>query len=242
MLYNFTDDVRQALAAAREQAIRLKHDHVGPEHMLLGLLQKVDGMAATVLGGYVADLDEIGDAMREGVEPGNARVALGELPYTPEAKQVLEWAISEAVDFDHDYVGSEHLLLGLLGVEHSLACHVLATFDVTLDGGRRKVAAALGVDLPASKAARSGAEPTARRLGLEPLQVSIAPGDATAGDLAALHSAISAVYRTIGDEGQGLVEAQMTLADAIEGVQETGGNVLLRRIQASDTGQPIARR
>ena len=124
MNYNFTDRVRKVLAMAREEAIRLQHDYVGTEHILLGLIREGEGVAAAVLENLSVDLEQIHERVEESVRKGKATIALGELPYTSRAKKVLEFAMAEARDFNHSYVGTEHLLLGLLREEKGIAAQV----------------------------------------------------------------------------------------------------------------------
>ena len=112
MNYNFTERVRKVLSMARQEAIRLQHDYVGTEHILLGLIREGEGVAAHVLGNLSVDLDRIHERVEESVRKGKATIALGELPYTSPAKKVLEFAMSEAHELNHSYVGTEHLLLG----------------------------------------------------------------------------------------------------------------------------------
>ena len=106
MNYNFTDRVRKVLAMAREEAIRLQHDYVGTEHILLGLIREGEGVAAAVLQNLSVDLEQIHERVEESVRKGKATIALGELPYTSRAKKVLEFAMAEARDFNHSYVGT----------------------------------------------------------------------------------------------------------------------------------------
>ena len=131
MNYNFTDRVRKVLAMAREEAIRLQHDYVGTEHILLGLIREGDGVASAVLITLNVDLEQVHERVEESVRKGKATIALGELPYTSRAKKVLEFAMAEARDFSHSYVGTEHLLLGLLREEKGIAAQVLNSLGVT---------------------------------------------------------------------------------------------------------------
>ena len=120
MNYNFTDRVRKVLAMAREEAIRLQHDYVGTEHILLGLIREGEGVAAAVLTNLSVDLEQVQEQIEESVRRGKATIALGELPYTSRAKKVLEFAMAEARELNHSYVGTEHLLLGLLREEKGI--------------------------------------------------------------------------------------------------------------------------
>ncbi|MGD8319942.1 MAG: ATP-dependent Clp protease ATP-binding subunit [Gemmatimonadota bacterium] len=162
MNYNFTDRVRKVLAMAREEAIRLQHDYVGTEHILLGLIREGEGVAAAVLTNLNVDLDQIHERVEESVRKGKATIALGELPYTSRAKKVLEFAMAEARDFNHSYVGTEHLLLGLLREEKGIAAQVLNSLGVTLEEARAETLKVLGSDVTPSEPAGIGAgAPTA---------------------------------------------------------------------------------
>ena len=156
MNYNFTDRVRKILAMAREEAIRLQHDYVGTEHILLGLIREGEGVAAAVLTNLNVDLDQIHERVEESVRKGKATIALGELPYTSRAKKVLEFAMAEARDFNHSYVGTEHLLLGLLREEKGIAAQVLNSLGVTLDEARAETLKVLGSDVSQSEPAGIG--------------------------------------------------------------------------------------
>jgi ATP-dependent Clp protease ATP-binding subunit ClpC len=157
MNYNFTDRVRKVLAMAREEAIRLQHDYVGTEHILLGLIREGEGVAAAVLENLSVDLEQIHERVEESVRKGKATIALGELPYTSRAKKVLEFAMAEARDFNHSYVGTEHLLLGLLREEKGIAAQVLNSLGVTLDEAREETLKVLGSDMSPSEPAGIGA-------------------------------------------------------------------------------------
>ena len=156
MNYNFTDRVRKVLAMAREEAIRLQHDYVGTEHILLGLIREGEGVAAAVLQNLSVDLDQIHERVEESVRKGKATISLGELPYTSRAKKVLEFAMAEARDFNHSYVGTEHLLLGLLREEKGIAAQVLNSLGVTLNEAKRETLKVLGSDISPSEPAGIG--------------------------------------------------------------------------------------
>jgi ATP-dependent Clp protease ATP-binding subunit ClpC len=157
MNYNFTDRVRKVLAMAREEAIRLQHDYVGTEHILLGLIREGEGVAAAVLTNLSVDLEQVQEKIEESVRRGKATIALGELPYTSRAKKVLEFAMAEARELNHSYVGTEHLLLGLLREEKGIAAEVLNQLGVTLEEARRQTLKLLGSEPSASQ---GGGTPT----------------------------------------------------------------------------------
>ena len=156
MNYNFTDRVRKVLAMAREEAIRLQHDYVGTEHILLGLIREGEGVAAAVLTNLSVDLEQVQERIEESVRRGKATIALGELPYTSRAKKVLEFAMAEARELNHSYVGTEHLLLGLLREEKGIAADVLNQLGVTLEEARRQTLKLLGSE-PNAPQATAGA-------------------------------------------------------------------------------------
>ena len=147
--YNFTERVRKVLQMAREEAQRLHHEYVGTEHILLGLIREGEGVAAAVLQNLNVDLDEVQQKIEETVKKGKAVQATGpDLPYTSRAKKVLELAMSEARELNHSYVGTEHLLLGLLREEKGIAAQVLTEAGVNLDAARTETLRLLGTEMP----------------------------------------------------------------------------------------------
>jgi ATP-dependent Clp protease ATP-binding subunit ClpC len=163
--YNFTERVRKVLQMAREEAQRLHHEYVGTEHILLGLIREGEGVAAAVLQNLNVDLDEVQQKIEETVKKGKAVQATGpDLPYTSRAKKVLELAMSEARELNHSYVGTEHLLLGLLREEKGIAAQVLTESGVNLDAARTETLRLLGTEMPqqgGSTAQPSGQSPPA---------------------------------------------------------------------------------
>jgi ATP-dependent Clp protease ATP-binding subunit ClpA len=140
MGYHFTQNVRTMLAYAREEAARLHHEYVGTEHMLLGLLKRTQGVGYSVLEALSVDFDGLKELIERTVKQGRAAEPGGpDLPYTSRAKKVLELAMDEARHLGHSYVGSEHLLLGLIREEKGIAAQVLARAGVTLDTVRAGV-------------------------------------------------------------------------------------------------------
>jgi ATP-dependent Clp protease ATP-binding subunit ClpC len=159
--YNFTDRVRKVLQMAREEAARLHHEYVGTEHILLGLIREGEGVAAAVLTNLNVDLEEIQQKIEETVKKGKAAAAAGpDLPYPSRAKKVLELAMSEARELNHSYVGTEHLLLGLLREEKGIAAQVLTDAGVNLEQARAETLRLLGSEMPSTPAGGgTGAQP-----------------------------------------------------------------------------------
>src|SRR5436309_13994710 len=161
--YNFTDRVRKVLQMAREEAARLHHEYVGTEHILLGLIREGEGVAAAVLTNLNVDLEEIQQKIEETVKKGKAAAAAGpDLPYTSRAKKVLELAMSEAREVNRAYVGTEHVLLGLLREEKGIAAQVLTDAGVNLEQARAETLRLLGSEMPSASApGGSGPQPSA---------------------------------------------------------------------------------
>src|SRR3982751_5019344 len=159
--YNFTDRVRKVLQMAREEAARLHHEYVGTEHILLGLIREGEGVAAAVLTNLNVDLEDIQQKIEETVKKGKAAAAAGpDLPYTSRAKKVLELAMTEARELNHSYVGTEHLLLGLLREEKGIAAQVLTDAGVNLEQSRAETLRLLGSDMPQASAGGSSSQPS----------------------------------------------------------------------------------
>jgi ATP-dependent Clp protease ATP-binding subunit ClpC len=154
-VYNFTERTRKALAMAREEAARLHHEYVGTEHILLGLLSEEDGIPAAVLRNLDVDSDLVRQLIGETVRAGRGAHLTGpDLPYTSRAKKVLELAVSEARELSHSYVGTEHLLLGLLREEKGIAGQVLTHAGLTLDAVRAETLHLLGEGPPPQRSTR----------------------------------------------------------------------------------------
>jgi ATP-dependent Clp protease ATP-binding subunit ClpA len=142
--YNFTERVRKVLAMAREESARLRHEYVGTEHILLGLLREREGIAAVVLENLGVDLDALGEQIDEIVKKGTAISPGRDLPYTSRAKKVLELAMTQALELHHSYVGTEHLLLGLIAEQKGIAAQVLADHGITLQNATVETVNILG--------------------------------------------------------------------------------------------------
>jgi len=153
----FTDRALKVMQLANQEAHRFYHEYLGTEHILLGLIKEGAGVAANVLKNLDISLREIRQEVEKIVQTGPEQVVIGRLPQTPRTKKVIEYAIEEARNLGHNYVGSEHLLLGLLREEEGVAAQVLMNMGVNLADVREEVLNLLGHDLakeverPASK-------------------------------------------------------------------------------------------
>jgi hypothetical protein len=142
MFERFTPRARQAMSEANHAAETLQHNFIGTEHLLLGLLAVTDGIGAQVLRELGVDGDEVQRQVRDRVGPG-PKAVVGRYPFTPRSKQVLEQSLRNALSFGHNYIGTEHMLLGLLEVPDGLAAQILQGMGVTLAGAEEGVTGAL---------------------------------------------------------------------------------------------------
>ena len=144
MSNRFTERAQRVILIAQEEAKRLNHDYVGTEHLLLGLIALGEGVAAQVMANLGVDLRRVRGEVEKIVGTGDNVMLLGEIPFTPRAKKVLELAVEEAQNMGHNYVGTEHLLLGLIREEEGVAARVLENLGVRLDVVREEVISLLG--------------------------------------------------------------------------------------------------
>ena len=143
--FNFTERVRRILVMAREEAQRLDHEYVGTEHLLLGLLRDDEGVGPTALRNLRVDANAMRRQMLDILTKGTRRAPESlDLPYTSRSKKVLELAMTEAEEQARTYVGSEHLLMGLLLEEKGVAAQVLSASGVTVDAARAEIVRLIG--------------------------------------------------------------------------------------------------
>ncbi|MBI1310827.1 AAA domain-containing protein [bacterium] len=144
MYERFTDRARKVMQLANQEAQRFNHEYIGTEHVLLGLVKEGSGVAANVLKNLDVDLRRIRNEVEKIVQSGPDMVTMGKLPQTPRAKKVIEYAMEEARNLNHNYVGTEHLLLGLLREQEGVAAQVLMNLGLKLEDVREEVLNLLG--------------------------------------------------------------------------------------------------
>src|SRR6266566_6585550 len=127
MFERFTERARQVVVLAQDEARTLNHNYIGTEHLLLGLLREEEGLAARVLGSYDVTIDEAREQVVRIIGLGD-EVTSGQIPFTPRAKKVLELALRTAKDIGHNYIGTEHILLGLVSEGEGVAARILYDF------------------------------------------------------------------------------------------------------------------
>src|SRR5215813_1381628 len=146
MFDRFTDRARKVMNLAKSEAQRLNHEYIGTEHILLGLVQEGSGVAANVLRNMGIDLKRIRAEIEKLVKGSSTMVPMGNLPFTPRAKKVLELSLEEASQLGHNYIGTEHLLLGLIKENEGIAAKVLTNLGVKLEDVREEVLEFLGAE------------------------------------------------------------------------------------------------
>src|SRR3989338_1146185 len=148
MFNRFTERARKVIILAKEEARRFNHDYIGTEHLLLGLIREGEGVAAAVLQKFGLDLETIRIEVEKLVQPGAQTQVLGDIPFTPRSKKALELSAEEARALGHNYIGTEHLLLGLVKEGEGMAYRVLLNLGLDLNKLRNEVMELLGSGIP----------------------------------------------------------------------------------------------
>ncbi len=148
MFNRFTERARKVIILAKEEAKRFNHDYIGTEHLLLGLVREGEGVAAAVLQKLGLDLESIRIEVEKLVKAGPQTQVMGDIPFTPRSKKVLELSAEEARALGHNYIGTEHLLLGLIREGEGVAFRVFLNLGVDIDKVRNEIMELLGSDIP----------------------------------------------------------------------------------------------
>ena len=148
MFNRFTERARKVILLAKEEAKRFNHDYIGTEHILLGLIREGEGVAAAVLQNLGLSSDQIRLEVEKLVQLGPSTIVSGDIPFTPKAKKVIELAMDEARNLGHNYIGTEHLLLGLIREGEGIAAQVLVNLGLDLGKVRQEVMELLGSSSP----------------------------------------------------------------------------------------------
>ena len=160
MFERFTERARQVVVLAQEEARILKHNYIGTEHILLGLLREEEGLAARVLESLDITVERVRAQVVRIVGSGE-EVTSGQIPFTPRAKKVLELALREALSLGHNYIGTEHILLGLVRENEGVAARILLDFDADSEKIRNEVIRMLSG--PGGRQGQRRRRPRARR-------------------------------------------------------------------------------
>jgi ATP-dependent Clp protease ATP-binding subunit ClpC len=227
MYERFTDRARKVMQLANQEAQRFNHEYIGTEHMLLGLVQEGSGVAANVLKNLDIDLRKVRREVEKIVQtgPGGDQLALGKLPQTPRAKKVIDSAIEEARRLNHNYVGTEHLLLGLLREEEGVAAQVLINVGLNLADVRAEVLNLLGgpsgkqAEAPTKRSSTPALDALGRDLTDQARLGKLAPLIGRSAELRAVMEVLGSRARPspllMGEAGVGKRTLAAGLADAI---------------------------
>jgi ATP-dependent Clp protease ATP-binding subunit ClpC len=165
----FTERARQVVVLAQDEARELRHNYIGTEHLLLGVLREEEGVGARVLQRLGVTVDEARAQLERIIGRGDEPPASGQIPFTPRAKKVLELALKEALALGHKFIGTEHILLGIARVDDGVAASILSSFDADAETIRDEVVRTLGGravyprPLPASSAESIRSRPPVER-------------------------------------------------------------------------------
>jgi ATP-dependent Clp protease ATP-binding subunit ClpC len=135
----FTERARQVVVLAQDEARALKHNYIGTEHLLLGLLREEEGLAARVLESFDITVEEVREQVKRLVGQGEQEIVTGQIPFTPRAKKVLELALREALSLGHNFIGTEHVLLGVVRENQGVAARILLDFDADAEKIRTEI-------------------------------------------------------------------------------------------------------
>jgi ATP-dependent Clp protease ATP-binding subunit ClpA len=143
MFDRYTDKARKVMGIARQEAQRAEHEYIGTEHLVLGLV-KVEGISKSVLEHFKIDYPQVRDEIAKLVQRGSGGITMGQLPFTPRIKRVMEFASDESSRLGHTYIGTEHLLLGIFLEGDNVAVQVLLNMGLNLESARAQVLELLG--------------------------------------------------------------------------------------------------
>ncbi len=138
MFERFTERARQVVVLAQDEARELRHNYIGTEHLLLGLLREEEGLAARVLASLGITVEEVRAQLARIVGPGD-ETTTGQIPFTPRAKKVLELALREALSLGHNYIGTEHILLGVVRENEGVGARILLSFGADAETVRNEI-------------------------------------------------------------------------------------------------------
>ncbi len=165
MFNRFTERAKKIIFLAREEARRLDHDYLGTEHILLGLIREGEGIGAAALQNLAIDLAQVRAEVEKAVGRGGGTLFIGQIPFTPRAKKVLELAVTEARNLGHNYIGTEHLLLGLIREAEGVAAQILTSLGADLGKVREEVSNLLGTKISSQQVAKASQTPALDRFG-----------------------------------------------------------------------------
>ena len=199
MYERFTDRARKVMALANQETQRFNHEYIDTPHILLGLVKEGGGVGANVLKNHDVDMKKLRLEVKKFIKPGPDVVTMGKMPQTPQAKDVIKYAIEESRSLNHNYVGTEHILFGLLREPESIAAKILTNLGLKLEDVRQEGLNLLGAGTNEQTKQKDYSD----NFSLEavPLKMLIDPGQATSEELGELFAKLSILYRMMGGSG-----------------------------------------
>lgn len=199
MYERFTDRARKVMTLATQEAQRFNHEYIGTEHILLGFVKEGGGVGARVLQNLNVDLRKVRLEVEKLVKSGPDIDIKGKLPQSPRAKMAIKYTIEEARNLNHNYVGAEHLLLGILREEDGVAAQILMNLGVKLKEAREELLRLIGAGVDEGSPADDAR--TSEEIDSPPLVLLLDPGTATAEEISQLLFEFSTLYRMLGGSG-----------------------------------------
>ena len=160
MFKRFTERARRVIILAREEAELYRHEYLGTEHILQGVIKDGGGIAVAIIHKTGADLTQLKKELEKNLPRSSSSLIIGDIPFTSRAKKILEFAVEEARSLNHNYIGTEHLLLGLLKEKEGVACRILNGFGVYFDGVKEQIVEMFKEPAAAAGAGDKGKTPT----------------------------------------------------------------------------------
>ena len=160
MFKRFTERARRVIILAREEAELYRHEYLGTEHILQGVIKDGGGIAVAIIHKTGADLTQLKKELEKNLPRSSSSLIIGDIPFTSRAKKILEYAVEEARSLNHNYIGTEHLLLGLLKEKEGVACRILNGFGVYFDGVKEQIVEMFKEPAAAAGAGDKGKTPT----------------------------------------------------------------------------------
>ncbi len=215
MFERFTNAARKSIALANQEAQRFNHEYIGTEHILLGVIKEGEGAGATVLKNFGIDIKKLRLEIEKLIKSGPDMVKMGKLPQTPLARKTIEYTIEEAQTLGHKWIGTGHILLGLLRETEGIHSQVLTSLGLDFENVRAKVLAELKkFDWTKNEVVIENEELLQHEekwVNFAPLTLLIDHGDATAQELSELFVELSTLYHMVGGSG-----VDFTIIDAKE--------------------------
>ena len=160
MFKRFTERARRVIILAREEAELYRHEYLGTEHILQGVVKDGGGIAVAIIQKTGADLTKLRSELEKKLPRSSNSLIIGDIPFTSRAKKILEFAVEEARSLNHNYIGTEHLLLGLLKEKEGVACRILNGFSIYFEDVKEKIVEMFKEPAEAARGGESGKTPT----------------------------------------------------------------------------------